>query len=177
SPLALDWLAKPWFHAVRGNHEDTAIQYACGNPVSIAMYSANGGDWFMDMAPSEQQRFAAAFQQLPLAIEIETSQGIVGIVHADCPAADWQQFHVLLETSTTEALLASVQQACLWSRRRIIDMDRSSIDGIRAVVVGHTPLEQPTILGNIYHIDTGGWLDEGRFTLLNLETLSIDAFA
>lgn len=177
SPLALDWLAKPWFHAVRGNHEDTAIRYACASPVSIEMYSANGGDWFMDMAPSEQQRFAAIFQQLPLAIEIETSQGAVGIVHADCPTTDWQQFHVLLEKPITEALLTSTQDTCLWSRRRIINMDRSSIDGIRAVVVGHTPLEQPTILGNVYHIDTGGWLDEGRFTLLNLETLSIDAFA
>src|SRR5690606_31496336 len=44
---AIDWLAEPWFHAVRGNHEDIAIRYAKGNPVDQAIYSRNGGDWFM----------------------------------------------------------------------------------------------------------------------------------
>jgi serine/threonine protein phosphatase 1 len=37
-------------------------------------------------------------------------------------------------------------------------------------VVGHTPLRQPAVLGNVYHIDTAGWLD-GYFTLLDLATL------
>lgn len=177
SSLALEWLAKPWFHAVRGNHEDTAIRYAHGAPVNIDMYSANGGDWFMALAQDQQQQFAAAFQKMPLAIEVETARGMVGIVHADCPEADWPRFRALLENSAAKDLQASAQETCLWSRRRITDMDRSAVAGIFAVVVGHTPLEQPTILGNVYHIDTGGWLDEGRFTLLNLEMLSIDAFA
>src|SRR5690554_7844483 len=42
SHMALDWLAKPWFHAVRGNHEDIAIRYAKGNPVDRESYSVNG---------------------------------------------------------------------------------------------------------------------------------------
>src|SRR3546814_19392841 len=28
---ALDWLARPWFHAVQGNHEDIAIRLDQGN--------------------------------------------------------------------------------------------------------------------------------------------------
>ena len=30
SEEAIDWIAKPWFHAVRGNHEQMAIDVAAG---------------------------------------------------------------------------------------------------------------------------------------------------
>lgn len=177
SEQALDWLARPWFHAVRGNHEDTAICYANKRPVDVAMYSANGGDWFMALDPERQRLFAAAFEQLPLAIEVETSAGLVGIVHADCPLDDWNAFRATLEQPGVAAPPDGGREAYLWSRHRITAMDRTEVAGIRAVVVGHTPLEQPVILGNVYHIDTGGWLETGRFSLLNLEQLNIKAYA
>ena len=56
-------------------------------------------------------------------------------------------------------------------RRRIEDQDLAPVTGVRAVVVGHTPLRQAVALGNVYHIDTAGWLPQGRFTLLDLTTL------
>src|ERR1700694_5103865 len=45
SKECLDWLSKPWFHAVRGNHEQMAIDYfnRCGDRY---MYEYNGGSWF-----------------------------------------------------------------------------------------------------------------------------------
>jgi serine/threonine protein phosphatase 1 len=58
----------------------------------------------------------------------------------------------------------------LWSRKRITEENQSGVDGIRAVIVGHTRLSQPAVLGNVYHIDTAGWMD-GHFTLLDLATL------
>ena len=58
----------------------------------------------------------------------------------------------------------------MWSRSRIQDADASGVAGIRAMVVGHTPLRQPAVLGNVYHIDTTGWMD-GHFTLLDLASL------
>ncbi|NYT61431.1 metallophosphoesterase [Alcaligenaceae bacterium] len=176
SEQVLSWLALPWFHAVRGNHEDTAIRYAAKKSVNIAMYSANGGDWFMALTPERQQLFAAAFEQLPLAIEVETVNGLVGIVHADCPLADWGEFRALLE-SLGDSVQQQDREPCMWSRHRITAMDRTEVAGIRAVVVGHTPLEQPVILGNVYHIDTGGWMETGRFSLLNLDLLNIKAYA
>src|SRR5690606_32978628 len=45
---ALDWLALPWFHAVRGNHEDYAIRHSLGGRVDIENYRVNGGGWFLD---------------------------------------------------------------------------------------------------------------------------------
>ena len=63
---------------------------------------------------------------------------------------------------------------CLWSRQHIMSGDASRVHGISAVVVGHTPLQRPAMLGNVIHIDTGGWLPKGRggyFTLLDLHSL------
>src|SRR3546814_21015130 len=62
---ALEWLARPWFHAVQGNHEDIAIRFAKGNPVDRAIYSRNGGDWFIAMPPDPPRPFGEAFAKLP----------------------------------------------------------------------------------------------------------------
>jgi serine/threonine protein phosphatase 1 len=59
----------------------------------------------------------------------------------------------------------------MWDRVRIESEDRSGVAGVVAVVVGHTPLERPVVLGNVYHIDTMGWRPNGYFTFLNLATL------
>jgi serine/threonine protein phosphatase 1 len=61
----------------------------------------------------------------------------------------------------------------MWSRERIEEGDESGVTGVRAVVVGHTPLRLPVALGNVYCIDTAGWLPDGsgHFTILDLETL------
>uniref|UniRef100_UPI003342B519 metallophosphoesterase n=1 Tax=Castellaniella defragrans TaxID=75697 RepID=UPI003342B519 len=162
---AIDWLAEPWFHAVRGNHEDIAIRYAKGNPVDRAIYSRNGGDWFMALRSLTQKRFGAAFDDLPYAIEVETEGGIVGIVHANVPTSDWQFLG--------EELLFNryARDRVMWDRGRIEAGDESEVVNIRAVVVGHTPLKHVIQLGNVIHIDTGGWHLEGHFTLLNLSTL------
>lgn len=39
---ALEWLAKPWFHAVSGNHEDMAIRWPKGF-MDAGTYAMNGG--------------------------------------------------------------------------------------------------------------------------------------
>ena len=60
----------------------------------------------------------------------------------------------------------------LWSRSRIQAMDDSIVEGVRAVVVGHTPMQHPTSLGNTIFIDTAGWHPSGAgFTLLDAATL------
>ena len=103
-------------------------------------------------------------------IEVQTSQGLIGIVHADVPPGSWQDMTEALSGSAME--VEQIAMTLQWSRRRITDNNPGGVSGVRAVVVGHTPLPQPVILGNVYHIDTGGWLPErGHFTLLNLQTL------
>ncbi|MBN9472619.1 MAG: serine/threonine protein phosphatase [Bordetella sp. SCN 67-23] len=165
SGQVLDWLALPWFHAVRGNHEDIAIRYAKGNPVDQTSYIANGGAWFVTQPLARRHVYAEAFARLPLAREIETQVGLVGIVHADSPVRDWSRLAWSLR------LWRAARDRAMWSRDRLQDENASGVAGLRALVVGHTPVDDPVVLGNVHHIDTGGWMPNGRFTLLDLATL------
>ena len=71
---ALEWLAKPWFHAVQGNHEALAITRVRGGKLDLAMYREAGGGWFIDLPRAEQLRFVERFEQLPIAIEVESAR-------------------------------------------------------------------------------------------------------
>ncbi|AOB30863.1 serine/threonine protein phosphatase [Bordetella sp. H567] len=160
------WLAQPWFHAVQGNHEDYAVRYVRTGLVDTENWRVNGGGWFLEMSPEDQRTHAEAYARMPLVIEVETEGGVVGIVHADCPVRDWDKLERYLRDRFKRA-----RAICQWSRERLSRGDASGVRGVRAVVVGHTPLMAPTILGNVYHIDTGGWMAGGYFTLLDLASL------
>ena len=167
SDQAVDWISMPWFHAVRGNHEQMAIEsHENGEP---GLHFANGGAWFYCIQGDERGQIAADLSQLPLVIEVETAGGAVGLIHADCPRRDWSDLVSTLDQGGLEA--EHVGAMCQWSRKRITDRDESFVQNVRAVVVGHTPLKAPVLLGNVYHIDTAGWHPSGHFTLLDLSTL------
>ena len=168
SEEALDWLARPWFHAVQGNHESLAINLVRGGRLELDMYRAAGGSWFIDMAPSEQQRYVEAFAQLPIAMEVETEAGLVGLLHADSPFADWATLRSSLQTLDDSQVI----EVCQWSRRRLKDDDHQPVAGVRALLVGHTPVLRAKCLGNVWHLDTGGWAS-GYFSLMDLATLRV----
>lgn len=156
-----DWLALPWFHPVRGNHDDYVCRYDTCN---IGNWMYNGGTWFVGLPAVQQQCLQILFQELPLAIEVETSNGVVGIVHADVPGRSWNQLQEFFANRNGRNYV-------MWSRNRFEHEDRSGVEDIRAVICGHTPLRAPVALGNVYHIDTAGWMDDGYFTLIDLDSL------
>lgn len=174
SEQVLAWLDKPWFHAIQGNHEDIAVRHVQIGRVDQGIYLANGGAWFLGLPSAEQQEIATRFADLPIAIEVQTSAGLVGLVHADCPFPSWTTLCDALEGRMPG--LRRVEDACQWSRHRVEQQDASGVQDILAVVVGHTPLRRPVVLGNVFHIDTMGWRPQngGYFTLLDLETLETD---
>ncbi|MCY1391731.1 Serine/threonine-protein phosphatase 2 [compost metagenome] len=172
SEQALAWLEKPWFFAVQGNHEALAIAHVCGGYLDYSMYRASGGGWFLDLPRQRQEAFASRFDRMPLAIELETAAGLVALVHADCPYPAWKALREVLVEGA--GMLSAVQEVCQWSRRRLQQENPAGVEGLRALIVGHTPLRQVTVLGNVYHIDTAGWAS-GYFTLLDLHTLEAAA--
>jgi Calcineurin-like phosphoesterase. len=156
SERCLRFLAQPWVHAVRGNHEDMVLEiYADGEPdpaVLQFMASRNGFAWWLDTEPEARREMVAAFARMPVAIEIPTPRGLVGVVHADVPhGMSWQHF-----TAAVEAGDKKVTETALWGRDRLHRNDDSGVPGVGRVFVGHTPLRRLTRLGNIYAIDTGG---------------------
>lgn len=165
---ALTWLDKPWFNAVRGNHDDYVVRF---DTCDVENWVYNGGAWFAGLNRDEQEEFRVQFAELPIAIEVETPAGLVGIVHADCPFPTWAQLRRELESPESSKRLKAVQNTCMWSRSRISEEDRSHVLDLEWLVVGHTPNNAPVVLGNVIYIDTGGWCVGGHFTLLNLHTL------
>lgn len=170
---ALAWLDLPWFHSVQGNHERMALLYAMGEQ-DEAEYAENGGAWNIRNTPEQRAEIARRFAALPVAIELETVSGMVGIVHADCPTYVWSDFIEALESEATddetrEALI----DAALWSRDRCFELCEDGVEGVYAVVVGHTPMERYVALGNVIYIDTGAWMPgEGAdFCILDASTL------
>ena len=176
SAEALALLERPGFFAVRGNHEDMLAGWVDG-AVDAGHYRANGGAWAMDLPRAEALRLAAIGRALPVAIELETPAGLVGLVHAGCPMANWTDFVAVLQGQSDDSHMGVMHcvSMALWSRARIDHMDDSLVDGVRAVVVGHTPVERPTSLGNTHFIDCGAWWGNPPrrpFVILDAATLA-----
>jgi len=164
SHQVLDWLERPWFHAICGNHDLMTWRRAAGDPMREVDHRLHGGEWLDDCGADFQARIAERLRALPLAIEVETAQGTVGLVHADFPYDDWRAIHGKRFSADDEAV-------CLWSVHRYHSRYAQPVRNVRAVVHGHITLRKMAQLGNVYFIDTGGWRKGGRFTLLDLQTL------
>lgn len=146
-----EWLAKPWLYACRGNHEEMCLSGQRGWMRDL-WTGHNGGEWWLDTEPVKREAILAALKRLPFAMEIETREGTVGIVHAEVPAGmDWPTFVARLEQGDRDARLLA-----LWSRERISgDAPRGPVSGIARIVSGHTPVRETVRHGNVHHIDTG----------------------
>lgn len=168
---ALNFITCDFVHAVAGNHEDMAVRLPDGN-MPMENYRANGGAWMIALDRETQLEVSAALSALPIAIELETKHGLVGIVHAECPFSEWDAFTSKLEDpSLPSRYMQQMIDTAQWARDRINSGDDSMVEGVRAVVVGHTPMQQMTSLGNTLFIDTMGWRPEGKFTILDADTL------
>ena len=171
SKSALEWLDKPWFHACRGNHEQFAIDSTDPEQLNVWV-NYNGGEWWMALGAEEQDVFRLRFMQLPMALEVETRWGRVGIVHADVPPLlPWERFMDLLEARDRDAALYA-----MWSRNRISGMCTSLpvTGGVQRVYCGHTPTRETVQIDNVYYIDTGAaysfdGYEEARLTMVEIQ--------
>ena len=158
---SLDWLAKPWFHAVRGNHEQMAIDLQTYGEDMYARH--NGMGWILDMPKSHQKLYAECFKDLPLAIDITVGDKKYGIVHADVPVGDWDDIEAALDGHNADGYA----NLAMWGRDRINYKDKSIIKNVEFVYVGHTPLKEVTPLGNVLFIDTGACF-KGALTVMRM---------
>ena len=171
SNQVLEWLAQPWFFAICGNHDFMTWRSALGRPYAEVDHLAHGGGWLGMLAQDEQRRIGTGLAALPLALEVETAAGLVGLVHADCPFDDWQEMQAVPWESVEPT--SSVGECCLWSFERYTRRYAAPVRNVRAVVHGHVVVKAPEVLGNVHFIDTGGWRPGGFFTFLDLSTLEV----
>lgn len=163
SDRSLEFLGKPWFHAVRGNHEQMAIDWAA-NYLDAHNYNANGGGWNISNPPHIRQQYADAFSCMPLGIEVDLPAGLIGIVHADCPHATWGYFRAAVADGSQ---IEAIGNMAMWSRDRATHERDDGVDGVYALIVGHTPMQRMTSLGNVLFIDTGAVFNRD-LTVINM---------
>lgn len=170
SHLVERWLKLPWFKSILGNHEQAAIDFAGGRQ-DAESYQWWGGEWNIQSSREDILRRARVFSQLPLLIEVETELGLVGLAHADCVFEFWEELKGRLIEEQEDWSQPSVR-GTLFSRARFDGETRGPVKGVRAVIVGHSPVwPQPLWRDNVCFLDTGGW-DDGEFVVLDLVTLA-----
>jgi len=175
SARAGKFLRQPYVHSIAGNHErmlvDAWRQGALDRDIvdALARMNYNGMGWMKHVSIEVLEELAATFDDLPFVIEVETSRGLVGIVHADVPSGmDWQTFTAKIEAgdeyATRMALGMDVSDSFHESRQRVQNRRTDGVPGIGRVFVGHTVLfDGMQKLGNLYAIDSGSaWADAGK---------------
>lgn len=156
STMALAFLKQPWFHAVLGNHETMLLDMYSTGTLDLETFSynvhRNGMGWWQHTSPYFRQAMLEQLQQLPLVIEVATSLGDVGLVHAEVPIGmDWDTFIADIEAGEAHTI-----QSALWSRSRAYGGAKKGVQGIKRVYSGHTPMFYGVQnLGNCFLLDTG----------------------
>lgn len=162
SHRALRFLSYDWVSCVRGNHEDLVMRlHAEGDlpPATVSfLVREHGLGWWFRTPEALRDDLAEAFAKLPIAIELETDDGPLGIVHADVPEPlSWGAFLASLEAGDL-----SVMREALWGRSRIRGRRCEGVEGIPRIAVGHCDLpDGVTRFGNVYGIDTGAVFGAG----------------
>ena len=183
--LALKWLEAPFFHSIRGNHEDLYLRWRRLRQDPSAQVDfeerlyfrgPNGGQWVKDYGEDIHIPLEAALSALPYFLSVPTADGrVIGVVHAEFPdGTAWPR--VITQMEEGDPLLI---EAMTWGRSRwkmlktgkCVFRDQNQVFGLDAVVCGHVRVPNPVALGNIVYLDTGGWAERGKFSILRSDEI------
>lgn len=144
-------IEQPWFYCVRGNHEDMMLTSVLEH-YEHYQWERNGGAWTHEEDITGLEDLCRKVRRLPLAMEVETSYGKIGICHADVPS-DWATIPEALPENDYE--YDNMRQKLTWGRSKIRAGNLGIIKNIDYVVSGHTPVATMVSMGNVLYIDTG----------------------
>ena len=157
SKYVLDYLNEPWLYCIRGNHEQLLIE-ACEEGFhgwATNCLLSNGGLWVADLQPHELKAIYESFKSLPLAIELLTPTEKIGIIHAQCPYNNWDEFKKMTKPELEFNGYATAQ----WARTNYNRQWQETVKGVDRLLVGHTPTDSGDVefLGNTWYCDAGSF--------------------
>lgn len=149
SIACLELLQKPWFFAVRGNHEEMLL--ADENSELARVHRNVGGEWFYQCSEQEKLRLKTLVESnCSVALTIESKFGNIGLCHANTPM-DWSDLqHAQLDN-------IELLQHCIWSKQQYQQVKQGrlfKIKGVEFVVHGHVNCTSVTTNLNQLWIDT-----------------------
>lgn len=149
SPACMSLLNEPWFHAVRGNHEQMMIDAVLnGSADAWSLWIRNGGGWALDLSDEELREWARLLDTLPLTISVHHPSGYYGVCHAQYSLPAWQ-----------DRLTAGQQDQAdwLWGRDRLKQTQPIGVSGVDCLFHGHTIVDGVTRKANSLYLDCGAY--------------------
>ncbi len=167
SAACLELTQEPWFHAVRGNHEQILFNWLV-DPASVDVeawmayggraWLGSGPEHFFARHPGVRQLAESLSATMPWVIELSLADGRkLAISHSTLPDASWLDLQLRLPHE--EAL----RDAILWERPVKSPAFKRSIEGIDLCVHGHVIVPEIIRRGNGVYIDTGAALFDSRY--------------
>ena len=147
SGAALDWIESGRITlSVRGNHEQRLldrINRADEEPDAgawgLAMHP-----WFADVDRDAWPRWKAMIHSMPLAATVATRERPVGLVHASPTARAWNAMLGMLRMNDPDTVWHALENTAIARADRLRAAQDGmpgdgQIEGVRAVITGHTP--------------------------------------
>ncbi len=162
SEQAVGLLDMPWFHAVRGNHEDMLIAVVDG-AFDFEAWAKVGGEWARSVPPERLVRLADRLRELPLALMVGEGPDGFNVVHAEFFGDD--------RTLGIGHFSEHVRQRLLWGRQLVGGSAPGKAatlhKGLSTTYCGHTPVERVMRIGAQVFIDTGVFTRTGQLTMVD----------
>jgi len=178
SARVLEFLARDYVYAVRGNHEQVFVSMPASKIRAMADIDRFGMGWVREVSPAQLEAIVERLRALPLVIEIAGPLGMVGLVHAEVPVGmNWGDFTAAIERRDPLVTLSALDGRVRVDRE---SRDTSGVAGIDRLFVGHSvQWDGPLQLGNVFVIDTGAvyaeqsraqesWRSRGALTIANI---------
>jgi serine/threonine protein phosphatase 1 len=179
----LELMFEPWFHFIRGNHDDDL-------PKFLQLEFPNRPAWCdqrwtydlnLDQLEYLKEVYLPKLQAAPLVIRVAQD---FWLVHSDrCEAGGYSNPAKLLDDEQVPLADSAVQQeSFLWSRRlfnqipnQLVEKDGILVapgqemqENVGLTFVGHNIVERPTLYRSHLFLDTGVYLPHGSLTVLRV---------
>ena len=177
STTALDWIESERITlSVRGNHEQRLLERItrAEEESEIGAWGLAIHPWFADVDRDAWPRWSAMIRAMPLAATVATQAGPVGLVHASPTTRAWDAMLGMLRAGDPDTVWHALENTAIARADRLRATQDGmpgdgQIEGVRAVITGHTPLFRVACTGNTWHIDTKAGLPGGALTLAQID--------
>lgn len=175
SKEVIELLDESWFFSTLGNHEMMCVD-AYQHSWASHDFVQNGGLWFYDLMPHEQDQIIERLLGLPLTIQVEVNGEKNLLIHACVPGHIGISEYLSENTKMRDVPQEYVSNA-VWTRIFLTNPGKSEwigltkhVHGFNKVFVGHTPVDKmPVLSDNYINMDTGVvFYPEREFVFYNI---------
>lgn len=171
TPLLFDFIHKPNYHAVIGNHEEMMVHVDQPDNKNLWLYMGNGGDVTLEQLGWEGIKYFTKniLKKFPLILEVHHRGKIFGVTHAGVPlfyenTQHWNDIIKLAKKNTDyqnqlledRDLINRIKKTYNMGGIHKEDMMNAfnPIKGVDYIFHGHTGVREPIIYHNMVWIDT-----------------------